>query len=93
MDVLSHVVTAVLEVELPSALLVDLVTWSVLLPATIAGGNGSVLLNATSYVQHGANAVVLLIDFGWARPAIHCCANHYFSDFFICIQSWRVTFV
>lgn len=63
MDTLQHIMTAVLEVELPSALLVDLVTWGVLLPATMASGNGDVLLNPTSFVQHGANAVLLLIDF------------------------------
>ena len=59
MDALQHVVTAVLEVELPSALLVDLVTWTVLLPIS----DGNQLLNPTSYMQHAVNAVLLLADF------------------------------
>jgi hypothetical protein len=49
-----------LQVELPSLLLVVLVTWSVLLPSV---EDKSVLLNTTSYFQHGINAVFLLIEF------------------------------
>lgn len=48
----------VLEVELPGALLVDVITWAVLFPAY---GRG--LLNETSFIQHISNLFILSFDF------------------------------
>merc|ERR1711998_537536 len=45
------------------ALVVDIVTWTTLYPAAVAGNNTGVLLNTGSYHMHILNAVFLLLDY------------------------------
>jgi hypothetical protein len=56
-----HLVT--LEVELPNAIMLDLVVWTLLLPAAIANEDTTGILNYFSFVTHLINAFLIIGDF------------------------------
>lgn len=59
-----------LEVELPNTLIVDVVTWAVLLPNCLAiDRNCPVLISFPSFVQHLINFFMMAFDFALSRHA------------------------
>ncbi|KAG1697016.1 hypothetical protein DVH05_017403 [Phytophthora capsici] len=59
-----------LDVCLAASLLICFVVWAILYPYAVKAGHPEKLLNGVSYCQHGANVVLLQIDFFATRHLV-----------------------
>jgi hypothetical protein len=69
--VFGNIVLLMFNIEATCVFLVDSVTWIILLPMAIATGHTSELVNFESFIEHGMNGVVMMIDFALNESPIY----------------------
>lgn len=75
----------ILEIELPTALLLDTVTWTVLLPSAEDNGSEDDYLCFTSYVMHASNIVLLVTELLLNRVPFR--RHHYYA-----VMPWPIIY-
>ena len=86
---LARAVWALFSVCLPSSVMVTVVLWGVLLPATLRSGSSAAIdamLSASSFAQHLVNTILLMLDFA---------VNHMLVDTstLVLVVCWNVAYV
>lgn len=73
-----------LEIALPSSLLIALVVWAILLPGAQSVGNEEEVLNFNSYVTHGGNTFLLTIEMIFMNKLIFVYSHSFYVLLWVC---------